>query len=106
MVGRFLAGQAQAHAGDRLPPGLRDRAAAVGAVGEPGAAGQAALRPPDAVGHGGVDLILYGAVAGPASGHGRSALKSTCHGPHCTHPPALREGAGACVYDINIDNIS
>src|SRR5262249_9684828 len=69
LVFRFLAGDAQPDAGNRVPARLRNRSCALRAMAEAGAVGQPALRAADAILHGGVDLILYCAVSGPSGRH-------------------------------------
>src|SRR6185437_6198560 len=69
-IGGILTGDAQPHAWNGLAPCLRDLRAAVGAMGEAGTLRQPALRAQDAVRHGRIDLLLYGAVTGPACCHG------------------------------------
>src|SRR5690349_11732221 len=70
LVLRILAGHAQAHAGHRLAACLGDRRLALLAVAQARPLRQLAARALDRVLHGRVDLVLYGAVAGPTDGHG------------------------------------
>src|SRR5690606_28908500 len=72
-VALFLAGQAQAHARQRLPPGLGDGLPAFLAITTAGTGRQLAARPLDGVLHRCVDLVLDGAVAGPTGGHALSS---------------------------------
>jgi len=55
--------------GDGPAPRLQDFRATFGAMGEAGTLRQAALCAPDAIRHGRIDLILYGAVACPTRCH-------------------------------------
>src|SRR5688500_8299408 len=65
----FLAGHAEAYAGDCDPPRLRNGAPAVRAVREPRALRQSALRAQDAILHCRIDLILNRAIACPTCRH-------------------------------------
>src|SRR6185437_16100501 len=71
LVGIILTGEAEAHTGDGPAPRLQDFRATFGAVGEAGTLRQTAPRATNAVRHGRIDLILYGAVACPTRSHAR-----------------------------------
>ncbi len=76
----FLAGNAQAHAGDGLAPRLGNLRVALFAALEAGALGQLVAHALDAVLDGGIDLVLHGAVAGPTRGHGLLRKNTTMAG--------------------------
>src|SRR6185312_14754511 len=76
-VVRFLAIDAQPHAGHGLAPRLGDLRVALLAMREASPARQLAARALDGVVDRRVDLVLNGAVAGPACGHRKSPADST-----------------------------
>jgi hypothetical protein len=69
LVVGFLAGDAQAHARQRLAPRLGDGGVAFFAMGQPRPLRQLTAGALDRVRDGGVDLVLYGAVACPTCSH-------------------------------------
>src|SRR5690606_27261898 len=80
-VGRFLARHAEAHAGQRLAPRLRDRRVALLAVAQARTLRQAAARTLDRVLDGRVDLFLNRVVASPSGCHGGKHTRARMNGP-------------------------
>ena len=70
-----LTGYAKTYARDRLAARLGNGLFADLAMAQALAAGQAAAGSRDLVGNASVDLLLYGPVTGPASGHARSVQR-------------------------------
>src|SRR5688500_7723786 len=72
LVAGFLADDAEAHAGDGLAACLWNLRIAFLAAHQAGSLRELAAHALDRILDGGVDLVLYSAVAGPACGHGSS----------------------------------